>query len=1128
MQDANGRWGLFIAIISTIGTGIWTWYDWSKNPAEIPFEPLLGFSIAFLSLIGALLFRQKEKQNQQEEVLVQQGIPLSVTQRAQIEQLLQKNDIAAALDFLKNLGNSAALRQYVRLQSLRLNNAEKAFQEGSISAEERTLREQQIREALLFKIEAPEERIAPNPGLVFRPQYAFFRGLFRKIPALDRRKRYFAPLLSKRLQITPKRLAARLMHYIAPSMSRQELPDISLLAEDVKTKGQTLMQAQEMLKNSVFDYFVKGVFKSERNLFDLILADSGVGKTSLLQQLYLALARTYPAEQLAFVYAGADTLVDIRSIPQPENTILFVDGIDEDARLRYNRDRFVQEWVGYLLQFKKVVMTCRTQFFVSEVEEWNRLPNSRIRFEHIHLPLFELKQAKTYANNKFAGDKIRQQQALKLIDRRQDLFRKPLLLYWMDLILSDIPSLNTDEWSNNRIFKIIVAQTAKREAEIPQGNYEQDLLRFSKALAISLYEKNETLIQSANIIELAKNLGIQPIDAQSRSFLTRDVEIDLFQFSHASFQDYFLAKALLEGDIREEDFPFERYPETWQFYLEMCWQDYAGQAKVPKQSGETLDLGNDLGLKNLGHPSIARALPHRVIRAHIIRNKQVWTNFNGEPFWSDILVVLKPLCNPKQLLHYVFEDLKSIQYAQADSLQPENYYQKQFRSELVIKDLIRTTQVEKNIHTLVLNGQGKQATSSSTEPGQALDLLLENNPLIRSQFQGYHTLRLQGIGIQSTQFLAQLHNPSIRELDLQNNQIEAWPTPSLQKLLKWPELRHLQLQKNPLPKELKTLVKADGAATLRAFRDHYLNPPPMVPLPGGTFMMGQPDPNIYMGRNYYGNDDYSNREQPVHQVSLAPFYLAESTVTLGEFRQFVEETGFKTLAEIDDNGSRIYDWAQNQWVDDPALNWRHDVNGQVQTNERHPVIHVCWYDAVAYCNWLSRKNGLPEAYAIDYDTKDPNNTAEQDTYKYPVRWIENSPGYRLPTEAEWEYAAQGPNLGFAPFTYAGSEKLDEVGWFEDNSMNQTQAVNQKIPVAWPAGDLHDLSGNVYEWCWDWYEAYPEGPVSNPTGAAAGAHRVLRGGTWVFHAAYCRVAYRGGCWPLHRDSHFGLRVARLFQ
>jgi formylglycine-generating enzyme required for sulfatase activity len=293
-------------------------------------------------------------------------------------------------------------------------------------------------------------------------------------------------------------------------------------------------------------------------------------------------------------------------------------------------------------------------------------------------------------------------------------------------------------------------------------------------------------------------------------------------------------------------------------------------------------------------------------------------------------------------------------------------------------------------------------------------------------------------------------------------------------------------------------------------------------------MMGQPDPNIYVGRDYWGDDSYSNVEQPVHQVQVAPFYLAESPVTLGEFRQFVEETGFKALAEIDENGSRIYDWVQNQWVDKPELNWRYEVNGQVQTNERHPVIHVCWYDAVAYCNWLSRKNGLPEAYTIDYDTKDPNNTAEQDTYKYTVEWIENSPGYRLPTEAEWEYAAKGPDLGFAPFTYAGCEKLEEVGWFMDNSDRQTHAVAQKIPVAWPSGDLYDLCGNVYEWCWDWYETYPEDPVSNPTGATTGVNRVLRGGAWISHAARCRVEDRGGLWPLYRFSINGFRVARLFQ
>jgi formylglycine-generating enzyme required for sulfatase activity len=172
-----------------------------------------------------------------------------------------------------------------------------------------------------------------------------------------------------------------------------------------------------------------------------------------------------------------------------------------------------------------------------------------------------------------------------------------------------------------------------------------------------------------------------------------------------------------------------------------------------------------------------------------------------------------------------------------------------------------------------------------------------------------------------------------------------------------------------------------------------------------------------------------------------------------------------------------------------------------------PVENVTWYDAVEYCNKLSMKEGLIPAYSGSNDNITCNFTAN---------------GYRLPTEAEWEYAARGGNRDTLAFDYAGGNSIDVLGWYEGNSEAASHAVGQKQPNSL---GLYDMAGNVWEWCWDWYGPYQQGNQRDPWGPALGKERVNRGGGWSNKASYLRSTYRSVGNPGNRYRDLGFRVLR---
>jgi len=177
---------------------------------------------------------------------------------------------------------------------------------------------------------------------------------------------------------------------------------------------------------------------------------------------------------------------------------------------------------------------------------------------------------------------------------------------------------------------------------------------------------------------------------------------------------------------------------------------------------------------------------------------------------------------------------------------------------------------------------------------------------------------------------------------------------------------------------------------------------------------------------------------------------------------------------------------------------------------------VTWYDAVEFCNKLSEREGLTKAYTIT--GRNPSTGYPITSATVTVNWETN--GYRLPTEAEWEYACRA----WTTTAHNTGETIsDNTGWYRDNSSyEKTHEVGKKPANAW---GLYDMHGNVWEWCWDWYGTYASGAQTDPRGAASGSYRVVRGGGWNSSGRNLRSADRYFYYPYSRYSDIGFRLLR---
>ncbi|HRW94066.1 MAG TPA: SUMF1/EgtB/PvdO family nonheme iron enzyme, partial [Thermotogota bacterium] len=249
----------------------------------------------------------------------------------------------------------------------------------------------------------------------------------------------------------------------------------------------------------------------------------------------------------------------------------------------------------------------------------------------------------------------------------------------------------------------------------------------------------------------------------------------------------------------------------------------------------------------------------------------------------------------------------------------------------------------------------------------------------------------------------------------------------------------------------------------------------------------------WMG-NTRGDEDGHPNEEPVHKVTFTyDFWVSPYQLTFEEYDLYCLDTGRPYPG---DNG------------------WGRDTR---------PVINVSWWDAIRYCNWKSEQMGFAPAY---------NETSGGllDAQGNPTTDITQVEGYRLPTEAEWEFCARGGTADITggveehDYKYAGSNNPDEVAWYGEKWGQQTHPVGEK--QANELG-LYDMSGNIWEYCHDWFSEdwYNRGEQTNPIGPSNGEHKSDRGGSWNSPSSHCRVVFRGHDGTNDPKNIKGFRIAR---
>ncbi|MDX2285619.1 MAG: SUMF1/EgtB/PvdO family nonheme iron enzyme [Bacteroidia bacterium] len=951
----------------------------------------------------------------------------------------------------------------------------------------------------------------------------------------------------------------------------------------------------------------------------LLLGETGTGKSTALLELFTRYALAQRRYHIVLVSFHKD-LSAVYALPNPEQTILFLDGIDETQELLRDPDGFFTKVETQVQNFAKVIISCRTQFFKNKADEraqTNTRPTKS--YQKIYLELLDLELVRKQAEKRYRLGTTEYVSAMSIAKQTGTLFRRPLLFSYLpdmvekreDLLFFRVNTVSGQvigAVTELEIYEIILNKWLMREnlldPDLP-GDYRNLIFEVSKKLALAaFYPEGRKHVYYADLPSLIDQhqLPISETLLRDRSLLRRDDQGN-YSFAHRTFKEFFFAHLLYEGLIPEDEFPFDAYEDAGRFYSQMGEvryfqhparrrlsrghtpgelafhassllprpvQAFCELEQIPRSSdswGIFSDFLSRGGLHER-HKACLVALAYDLVTEDLdsvseARLREICTNYRvsigdllqafffrktGERYGFIHRAFAEHLC-----LRYLISEAKPAEAASHFPLDKLRFT-RLFREELRWLDLLRRygesvalrldnyeispADLGKNLDKKAFLDTWKLyegAKDHLRRFGEDISSLLwpEYVKLKSSATfpdfyprleRGGWRLCIRTQAPPDLDFLACIpFAEQIEELDLSHNALQGQAS-----LAHFTALKKLRLAGNPglrltaLPPSLEQVLlsERDGTRLPPGFQDKAvfretlvrrlagegLTLPEMLPVAGGRFWMGSADDDLQA-------EAY---EKPQHLVEAGDFHIGKYPVTVREFACFVRDTGYVTIAERDGWTESTF-WEENTLGNTLkeflciGVDWTCDVYGgkMDEAFAWYPVTYVSWHDTEAYCAWLNGRSGQT---------------------------------WRLPSEAEWEYAAIGGQASgcrdeagniVREYEFAGDPDAKEVAWHWEKFIHAkaghheftTQAVGLLKPNAL---GLYDMNGNVEEICEDHFHmSYEEAPsqaiawveleVSHSLG------RICRGGSWRTSAKNSRVSSRSGCPPPYRNSYVGFRL-----
>ncbi len=913
-----------------------------------------------------------------------------------------------------------------------------------------------------------------------------------------------------------------------------------------------LMYCQSIRKRtpiySFQDDFVKEMQEGKSKYY-LLLGDAGTGKSTILRWIFARLAVRKKAGKVLLANCASD-LFAVYTLPKEdkENTLLLLDAFDEAPAAIANADKLFREIENGTKDFRKVLIASREQFFPGALRQRTAMDGGKnFDYKHLFLCYLDEKEFKNKLSQLYKKDSTKLKKAHEIFAANRQLMVRPLIFAFLKEIIDEAMEKGITHLTSYEIYEIMVDKWLQREDKVLEPEKVNALFKAMMALAYEAYQRtttsgNKYWLTTSEIEKVIKKeeKTLESLVVVRRSLLKRVIKGGgriRFAFTHKTFKEFFLAELVFQGHISEKDLDKNAFEFTWKFYKELCCVSYhrfkngenrrsAKEYSCPEAEAKTLVPNYALNVyftqekirldnSDFLFPPLEKVLLRNVydeLKAYLLTLAKVYVENDWDAI--DDKKLLETTGWPEETMEAFLEEFRNLPFVveqwDENGTCQYDFWHRSFADFLYLYPLYEESDEEKFL---------AMRASFDFEKVRFKDLF------------GKEIERLKNFKF--TKILADYWVDNNIEFEEMLRQVRegiygSWPE-AMEARMRIDERRDAfsrmagahalfvggekRLQDDLVPEAFEQGFKGEkGTLWIRKTKIKEYTPvyveqfakdeavfPKMKQIPAGNFLRGTEDFAYAM---------------PVVQVSIRAFELAEAPVRVQEFAVFVKKTAYLTVAERE-GWSFAYHKSRARWGGRVGCHWQFDEYGKPFGKERanYAVIHVSWYDAIAYCNWLSEQKGYAPAYDEEGNFIDENGK--------PTNDLDKVKGFRLPTEAEWEYAA---GEGARHRKWAGTDEERELSEYACYDQDQMIAVKQRKPNAF---GLFDMSGNVWEWCQDkWHDDYEHAPKDGRAWLSGSSpYRIVRGGSWNYGARDCRVAIRYYSHPRDRHYSLGFRLAR---